>query len=135
MMFSDVEGTLVMPSWSENDEIPFNPHHPSLTADLGVVADLFWRLPGVLRSDHCFRICVAGPEALHIVSDELPLPPHIPESPVGRVYELDGQVLLLGVGHEADTTLHLAEIIARRSLICTQALYCTSRRKAGTSRL
>ncbi|NYB26180.1 MAG: AAC(3)-VI family aminoglycoside N-acetyltransferase [Methanobacteriaceae archaeon] len=106
------EGTLVMPSWSENDEIPFNPLTTPASPDLGVVADLFWRLPGVLRSDHCFAFAAAGPEALHIVSDELPLPPHIPESPVGRVYELDGQVLLLGVGHEADTTLHLAEIIA-----------------------
>ena len=33
-------------------------------------------------------------------------------SPVGRVYDLDGQVLLLGVGHDADTTLHLAELLA-----------------------
>jgi len=28
---------------------------------------------------------------------------------VGRVYELDGQVLLLGVGHDANTTIHLTE--------------------------
>jgi aminoglycoside N3'-acetyltransferase len=28
------------------------------------------------------------------------------------VHQLDGQVLLLGVGHDADTTLHLAELIA-----------------------
>jgi aminoglycoside N3'-acetyltransferase len=28
------------------------------------------------------------------------------------VHDLDGQVLLLGVGHDADTTLHLAELIA-----------------------
>jgi aminoglycoside N3'-acetyltransferase len=28
------------------------------------------------------------------------------------VYELDGQVLLLGVGHGANTTLHLAENLA-----------------------
>jgi aminoglycoside N3'-acetyltransferase len=35
----------------------------------------------------------------------------VPESPIGRVYDLDGQVLLLGVGHDANTTLHLAELI------------------------
>ena len=29
---------------------------------------------------------------------------------VGRVYELDGQVLLLGVDHTANTTIHLASI-------------------------
>lgn len=106
------KGTLVMPSWSEDYEVPFNPLTTPASPDLGIVADVFWRLPRVHRSDHCFAFAAAGPEALHIVSDELPLPPHIPESPVGRVYELDGQVLFLGVGHEADTTLHLAEIIA-----------------------
>lgn len=36
----------------------------------------------------------------------------LPESPVGRARDLDGQVLLLGVCHDADTTLHLAELIA-----------------------
>jgi aminoglycoside N3'-acetyltransferase len=77
-----------------------------------VVADTFWRLPGVLRSDHCFACAAAGPDALWITSDPLPLPPHIPASPVGRVHELDGQALLLGVGHDANTTLHLAEILA-----------------------
>jgi aminoglycoside N3'-acetyltransferase len=28
------------------------------------------------------------------------------------VHDLDGQVLLLGVGHDSDTTLHLAELLA-----------------------
>jgi len=36
----------------------------------------------------------------------------VPDSPVGRVHDLDGQVLLLGVGHDANTSLHLAEILA-----------------------
>jgi aminoglycoside 3-N-acetyltransferase len=31
---------------------------------------------------------------------------------VGRVHDLDGQVLLLGVNHDADTSIHLAELIA-----------------------
>ncbi len=53
-----------------------------------------------------------GRRAAVITADPLPLPPHIPASPVGRVHELDGQVLLLGVGHDANTTLHLAELIA-----------------------
>jgi aminoglycoside 3-N-acetyltransferase len=28
---------------------------------------------------------------------------------LARIYELDGQVLLLGVGHESNTSFHLAE--------------------------
>ena len=38
--------------------------------------------------------------------------PHGLDSPVGRVYESDGQVLLLGVGQDANTTIHLAENMA-----------------------
>lgn len=105
-------GTLVMPAWSGNDDEPFDPLTTAASPDLGVVADTFWRLPGVLRSDHFHAFAAAGPEAARITSDPLPLPPHIPASPVGRVHDLDGQVLLLGVGHDADTTLHLAELLA-----------------------
>jgi aminoglycoside N3'-acetyltransferase len=105
-------GTLVMPSWSGDDDAPFDPLTTPAPPSLGVVADTFWRLPGVLRSNHCQAFAAAGPEAARVTSDPLPLPPHIPESPVGRVHDLDGQVLLLGVGHDADTTLHLAEVLA-----------------------
>lgn len=105
-------GTLVMPSWTGDDEEPFDPAATPASADLGVVADTFWRLPGVVRSGHPFAFAAMGPLAEQITRDLLPLPPHIRESPVGRVHELDGQVLLLGVGHDADTTLHLAELIA-----------------------
>jgi len=106
------DGTLVMPSWSGDDDEPFDPMRTPAASDLGVVADTFWRLPGVARSNHFHAFAAAGPEAARLTSDPLPLPPHIPESPVGRVWEADGQVLLLGVGHDADTTLHLAELLA-----------------------
>ena len=105
-------GTLVMPSWTGDDETPFDPASTPASADLGIMADTFWRMPGVIRSDHPFACAAAGPRAAEITAGPLPLPPHIPESSVGRVHELDGQVLLLGVGHDADTTLHLAELLA-----------------------
>lgn len=105
-------GTLVMPSWTGDDDEPFDPGKTPAAADLGVVADTFWRLPGVIRSTHCFAGAALGPAADYITQDPLPLPPHIAESPVGRVHELDGQILLLGVGHDANTTIHLAELLA-----------------------
>ncbi len=105
-------GTLVMPSWTGSDDEPFNPAETRADPELGVVADTFWRLPGVLRSDHPMAFAAAGPLAPAIVADPLPLPPHLPASPVGRVHDLDGQVLLLGVDHTANTTLHLAELLA-----------------------
>jgi len=106
------DGTLVMPSWSGYDDEPFDPRTAPASSDLGIVADTFWRLPGVRRSDHVQAFAASGPAAARIMADPLPLPPHIPESPVGRVHELDGQVLLLGVGHDASSSLHLAEILA-----------------------
>jgi aminoglycoside N3'-acetyltransferase len=117
------QGTLVMPSWTGNDDEPFDPLPTPASPDLGVVADTFWRMPGVIRSNHPQASAAAGPQAALITSDPLPLPPNIPASPIGRVHELDGQVLLLGVGHDANTTLHLAELLAgvpyRLSRHCT----------------
>ena len=105
------QGTLVMPSWTGNDEEPFDPEITPAAPDLGVVADTFWRLPAVLRSHHCFAMAAWGPEARLITSDPLCFPIHGPQSPVGRVHDLDGKVLLLGVDHDANTVLHLAEIL------------------------
>jgi aminoglycoside 3-N-acetyltransferase-4 len=106
------DGTLVMPSWTGLDDEPFDALTTPSAQDLGVVAQTFWRLPGVVRSNHFHAFAAAGPQAGIIIADPLPLPPHIPASPVGRVHDLDGQVLLLGVGHDANTSLHLAELIA-----------------------
>ena len=46
------------------------------------------------------------------MSDPLPLPPHRLESQVGGAWDLDAQVLLLGVEHSENTTIHLAELMA-----------------------
>ena len=105
-------GTLVMPSWTGQDDEPFDPTTTPASVDLGIVADVFWRLPGVRRSNHNFAFAAVGPMASEVTSGPLPLPPHTPESPVGRVHDLDGQVLLIGVNHDADTSLHLAELLA-----------------------
>ena len=61
-------------------------------------------MPGVLRSNSpLFRRPARRPP------DHGPPPPGCPHglnSPIGRVYELDGQVLLLGIDHTANTTIH-----------------------------
>lgn len=106
------EGTLVMPSWPGDDDAPFDQATTPAARDLGIVADVFWRLPGVLRNEHPFACAAAGPQAARIASGPLPSSPNAPEGPLGRLHELDAQALLLGVGHDADTTLHLAELLA-----------------------
>jgi aminoglycoside 3-N-acetyltransferase-4 len=107
------QGTLAMPSWSGSDDEPFDRKTSPASSDLGVTSGMFWRLPGVSRSDHLQAFGAVGPAAEAILADPLPLPPHIPESPVGRVHDHEGKILLLGVGHDANTTLHLAELVAQ----------------------
>jgi aminoglycoside N3'-acetyltransferase len=105
-------GTLVMPSMCDDDDVPFD-RMRSACRGVGVVADTFWRMPGVLRSDNPHAFAAIGPHAAQITRAHPVDIPHGLDSPPGRVYELDGQVLLLGVGHDADTTVHVAEHLAR----------------------
>jgi aminoglycoside 3-N-acetyltransferase len=106
------QGTLVMPTMTSGETV-FDPRSTP-TESMGITAELFWRQPGVVRSTHPGGSFAAeGPFAEQICRPQPLSPPHGLDSPVGRVHELDGQVLLLGVTHSEDTTLHLAESIAR----------------------
>jgi aminoglycoside 3-N-acetyltransferase len=105
------DGTLVMPSMSDDDDHPFDPRSTPCLG-MGVVADTFWRAAGVLRSDSPHAFAAIGPAAARITAAHPVEVPHGLNSPVGRVYELDGQILMLGVGHDANTTIHLAEALA-----------------------
>jgi aminoglycoside N3'-acetyltransferase len=104
-------GTLVMPSMSDDDDHPFDVERTPCRG-MGVVAEMFWRMPGVSRSDSPHSFAAAGPHAALITKPHPVEIPHGVDSPVGRAWELDAQVLLLGVGHDANTTIHLAENIA-----------------------
>jgi len=102
-------GTLVMPAMTGDDDHLFDPRRtPAL--DMGIVADTFWRQAGVLRSDNPASFAASGPAAALITAPHVvPWPDHGPGTPVGRVHDLDGWVLLLGIDHTANTTVHLAE--------------------------
>ncbi len=106
------QGTLVMPSMSYADEEVFDAKATPCREEVGIVADTFWRLPHVRRGDNAHAFAASGPQAAFITAPSPLNVPHGLDSAVGRVYELDGQVLLLGVGHDANTTIHLAENLA-----------------------
>lgn len=104
-------GTLVMPSMSDDDEQPFDAQVTPCRG-MGILAETFWRLEGVLRSDSPHSFAAKGPHAAAITARHRIDVPHGLDSPVGRAFALDAQVLLLGVGHDANTTVHLAENLA-----------------------
>ena len=106
------QGTLVMPSMSYDDEQVFDATATPCKQEVGIVADTFWRLSHVRRGDNAHAFAASGAQAALITAPSPLDVPHGLDSAVGRVYSLNGQVLLLGIGHDANTTIHLAENMA-----------------------
>ena len=75
-------GTLIMPSMSWDDDHPFDPK-TTPCPEMGIIAETFWRCPGVPRSDSPHAFAAVGPLADRITAPHPIDPPHGLDSPVG----------------------------------------------------
>ena len=83
------------------------------TNTMGAVAEMFRQWPGSIRSDHPARsVCAYGKYAQYLTKDHDLSNIFGEGSPIARLYELDGKVLLLGVGYDKNTSIHLADVRA-----------------------
>ena len=105
-------GTLVMPTFSfslAGWQLP--PFDPWKTASrVGILTDTFWRQRDVLRSHHpTHSVAAWGCHAHEFIDGPLSYGPLGTGSPLDRVREAGGRILLLGVGQNRNSTVHLAE--------------------------
>lgn len=125
------EGTLIMPTHSSNNTDPAGwqidppapeywdliraempPYRPEVTPTnrMGVINECFRNYPGVHRSGHpAFSFAAWGKHAEFVTRGQALNNGVAEQSPIGRLYDLDGWVLLLGVDHGNNTSLHLAD--------------------------
>jgi aminoglycoside 3-N-acetyltransferase len=99
-------------SWWDTirSEMPLFDKNLTPTRAMGRIAETFRKQDGVMRSGHpTLSFSAWGKHKEYVLQDE-----HFDyalneKSPLGRLYELNGKILLLGVDHSNNTSLHLAE--------------------------
>jgi aminoglycoside 3-N-acetyltransferase len=109
---------------------------PDLTPPwgMGAIVECFRVQNGTLRSYHPFASWAArGKHAATVTAEQSLAQSSGERSPLARLYELDAWILLLGVGHGRNSSLHLSEFRNRFApLKKTTRGYAARRPDGGT---
>lgn len=109
---SNWENPAVPREWWDTIRAEMSPFDEHLTPlrEMGAVAEAFHRMPGTLRSNHPTVSHLArGPLAETITKDHRLDYGLGDGSPLKHLYEANAKVVLIGVDHDNNTSLHLAE--------------------------
>lgn len=92
----------------------YSPEVLDIDRDMGAIPATIVAWPGRVRGNHPLDSFTAvGPRASELIAEQTPLDVY---APLGALIRLEGFVLLLGVGLEKLTLLHMAEKEAGRTL-------------------
>lgn len=109
------DGTLAVPthtySYAGRGAPPYDPVTSESTT--GVFPETVRTRPDALRSGHASHSSAAiGARAKYLTENHDPADALGTESPLRRLYEINGKVLLIGVTQSSNTILHLAEMLS-----------------------
>ena len=102
-------GNLLTPTFNYAPMAPF--FDPDLTVGrTGALAEAVRAMPGAKRSDHpTHSVAVIGPDAGRLTEGHRLVRAVGIDSPIDRLAQAGGWVLLMGVDHTANTTIHVGE--------------------------
>ncbi|MBC9716043.1 aminoglycoside 3-N-acetyltransferase [Streptomyces sp. TRM66268-LWL] len=110
------EWTTWPPEWQEavrTEHPAFDPERSEADHSYGRLPEALRRRPGAVRSRHPDASFAALGAAAHRLMDDHPWDdPHGPDTPLARLVELGGKVLMLGAPLDTLTVLHHAEALA-----------------------
>ena len=104
-------GNLMLPTFNYSSPPPEPHFDPDETPGrTGIIPETGRKRPGAIRSLHpTHSVAVLGPQADALTRDHLAGRAFGVGSPIDRLVQMGGKVLLVGVGFAANSTVHVAE--------------------------